>query len=227
VNPVASRLEAVRAAIVAACQRTGRDPGDVRLVAASKTVDLERLRAAVDAGQNLFGENYLQEARDKIAALGRPMTWHLVGHLQSNKAVGAVELFDLIHAVDRLKLARALDAAAARLGQVQEVLIQVNQGGEATKSGVEPGAAPALLEEVARLPHLRVLGLMTMPPWFPDPELARPYFRALRALRDHLRGLSGLTLTELSMGMSGDFAVAVEEGATLVRVGTAIFGGRR
>ncbi len=224
VNPIAQNLEEVRAAIAAAAQRSGRDPGSVRLVAVSKTVDLERIRAAIDAGQDLFGENYLQEARDKIAALGRQVSWHLVGSLQSNKAREAVELFDLIHAVDRLKLARALDAAAARLGKVQDVLIQVNQAGEATKSGVAPAAAPALLQEVARLPHLRVLGLMTMPPWFPDPEAARPYFRALRELRDHLRGLTGLPLTELSMGMSGDFAVAVEEGATLVRVGTAIFG---
>jgi len=153
--------------------------------------------------------------------------WHLVGHLQTNKAKAAVELFDLIHSVDRLKLGRALDAAAARLGRVQDVLLQVNQGGEDTKSGVAPAAAPELLQEFARLPHLRVLGLMSMPPWFPDPEDARPFFRALRELRDRLRDLSGLPLQELSMGMSGDFAVAVEEGATLVRVGTAIFGPRR
>ena len=225
-NPIAQNLKDVRAAIAAAAQRARRDPGSVRLVAVSKTVDLERIRAAIDAGQDLFGENYLQEARDKIAVLGRQVSWHLVGSLQSNKAREAVALFDLIHAVDRLKLARALDAAAARLGKVQDVLIQVNQAGEATKSGVAPAAAPALLQEVARLPHLRVLGLMTMPPWFPDPEAARPYFQALRELRDHLRGLTGLPLTELSMGMSGDFAVAVEEGATLVRVGTAIFGSR-
>jgi PLP dependent protein len=216
----------VRAAITAACKRAGREPGGVRLVAVSKTVDLERIRAAIDAGQDLFGENYLQEAKDKIEALGRQVSWHLVGSLQSNKARGAVELFDLIHAVDRLKLAQALDAAAARLGRVQDVLIQVNQGGEATKSGVAPEAAPALIREVTRLPYLRVLGLMTMPPWFPDPEAARPYFRTLRELRDQLRGLTGLPLPELSMGMSGDFPVAVEEGATLVRVGTAIFGSR-
>jgi hypothetical protein len=225
-NPIAQNLQDVRAAIAAAAQRSRRDPAAVRLVAVSKTVDLERIRAAIDAGQDLFGENYLQEAREKIAVLGKAVSWHLVGSLQSNKARGAVELFDLIHAVDRLKLAQALDAAAARLGKVQDVLIQVNQAGEATKSGVEPEAAPALIQEVARLPHLRILGLMTMPPWFPDPEAARPYFRALRILRDHLRGLTGLPLTELSMGMSGDFAVAVEEGATLVRVGTAIFGSR-
>lgn len=226
-NPIAHNLAEVRAAIAGACHRAGRDPGQVRLVAVSKTVDLERIRAAIAAGQDLFGENYLQEAQDKIGALGRQVGWHLVGHLQTNKARGAVELFDLIHAVDRGKLARALNAAAARLKKVQDVLIQVNQGGEATKSGVEPAAAPALLQEVARLPHLRVLGLMTMPPWFPDPETARPYFRALRELRDRLRDLSGLPLEELSMGMSDDFPVAVEEGATLVRVGTAIFGSRR
>ena len=226
-NPIAQRLKDVRAAIAAAAHRSRRDPGSVRLVAVSKTVDLSLIQAAVDAGQDLFGENYLQEARDKVAVLGRQVSWHLVGSLQSNKARGAVELFDLIHTVDRLKLARALDAAAARLGKVQDVLIQVNQGGEATKSGVGPSAAPALLQEVARLPHLKVLGLMTMPPWFPDPEAARPYVQALRELRDHLRGLTGLPLTELSMGMSGDFEVAVEEGATLVRVGTAIFGSRR
>ncbi len=209
-----------------AARRAGRDPAAVRLVAVSKTVDLSRLQAAIDAGQDLFGENYLQEAAGKIAALEKGLGWHLVGHLQSNKAKGAVELFDLIHAVDRVKLARALDAAAARLGKVQDILIQVNQAGEATKSGVAPEAALALLQEVARLPHLRVLGLMTMPPWFPDPEAARPYFRALRELRDRLQELTGLPLPELSMGMSEDFAVAVEEGATLVRVGTAIFGRR-
>jgi PLP dependent protein len=225
-NPIAQNLKDVRAAITHAAQRARRDPGSVRLVAVSKTVDLARIQAAVDAGQDLFGENYLQEARDKIAVLGRPVSWHLVGSLQSNKAREAVALFDLIHAVDRLKLARALDAAAARMGKVQDVLIQVNQAGEVTKSGVEPEEAPAMLQEVARLTHLRVLGLMTMPPWFPDPEAARPYFKALRLLRDHLRGLTGLPLTELSMGMSGDFAVAVEEGSTLVRVGTAIFGSR-
>jgi pyridoxal phosphate enzyme (YggS family) len=225
-HPVAHNLKEVHAAIAAAAGRAGRDAAAVRLVAVSKTVDLERLRAAIAAGQRLFGENYLQEAKTKIEALGDGISWHLVGHLQTNKAKGAVELFDLIHAVDRLKLARALEAAAARLDKVQDILIQVNQGGEETKSGVAPEAAPELLQEVARLPHLRVLGLMTMPPWFADPEAGRPYFQALRELRERLRDLSGLPLPELSMGMSGDYQVAVEEGATLVRVGTAIFGVR-
>ena len=224
-NPIAHNLKEVRAAMAEAAQRAGRDPGDVRLVAVSKTVDLERVRAAIDAGQDLFGENYLQEAAGKIAALGRQVSWHLVGSLQSNKARGAVELFDLIHAVDRLKLARALDAAAASLGQVQEILLQINLAGETSKSGASPEAAPELLRELLLLPHLRVLGLMTLPP-FLSPEAVRPYFRALRELRDHLQDISGQPLPELSMGMSGDYEVAVAEGATLVRVGTAIFGSR-
>ncbi len=226
-NPIAQNLAEVRATIAAACREVGRDPAEVRLVAVSKTVDPERVRQAIAAGQDLFGENYLQEARDKITALGRQVSWHLVGHLQTKKAKSAVELFDLIQAVDRGKLARALDAAASQMGKVQDVLIQVNQAGEDTKSGVAPERALDVLQEVARLPHLRVIGLMTMPPWFADPEEVRPYFKALRELRDRLRDQSGLPLMELSMGMSGDFAVAVEEGATLVRVGTAIFGHRR
>jgi pyridoxal phosphate enzyme (YggS family) len=225
-NFIAQNLEQVRAAIAAAAHKAGRDPADVRLVAVSKTVDLERIRAAIAAGQDLFGENYLQEAKAKIDALGGQVSWHLVGHLQSKKAKGAVALFDLIHSVDRVKLARALEAAAARLGKIQDILVQVNQGGEETKSGVAPAAAPELLREVACLPHLRVLGLMTMPPWFSDPEAVRPYFRDLRELRERLRDQRGLPLPELSMGMSDDYAVAVEEGATLVRVGTAIFGRR-
>jgi pyridoxal phosphate enzyme (YggS family) len=226
-TPIAKNLAEVRATIEAACWKVGRDPQGVRLVAVSKTVDLGRIQEAVAAGQQIFGENYLQEAKDKIAALGGQVRWHLVGHLQTNKAKAAVELFDLIHAVDRLKLARALNAAAARLGKIQDVLLQVNQGGETTKSGVAPEASLELVQEVVRFPHLRALGLMTMPPWFDDPEEVRPYFRALRELRERLRDSSGLPLVELSMGMSGDFAVAVEEGASLVRVGTAIFGRRR
>jgi pyridoxal phosphate enzyme (YggS family) len=223
---IAQNLAEVRATIAAACRKAARDPAAVRLVAVSKKVAPERVQEAIAAGQDLFGENYLQEARDKIAVLGRQVSWHLVGHLQTNKAKPAVELFDLIHAVDRLKLARALSAAAAALSKVQDVLIQVNQAGEEAKSGVAPEAAATLLKDIMQLPHLWVRGLMTMPPWFTDPEMVRPYFKALRELRDRLQDDCGLSLPELSMGMSGDFAVAVEEGATLVRVGTAIFGRR-
>lgn len=224
-NQVALNLHNVKNRIAAAALRAGRDPAAVRLVAVSKTVPLESIKAAVAAGQRLFGENYLQEARGKIAALNAGVSWHFIGHLQSNKTKGAVELFDLIHGVDRLKLARALNAAAASMGKVQEILIQVNLAAEASKSGTAPEAAAELLRQIALLPHLKVLGLMTMPP-FLDPEAVRPYFRALRELRDRLQDLSGRPLQELSMGMSGDYEVAIEEGATLVRVGTAIFGSR-
>jgi hypothetical protein len=222
---IAQNLEAVRLRIAAAAQRAGRDPALVRLVAVSKTMPAARLQEAVAAGQRLFGENYLQEARGKIAALPESVIWHFIGHLQSNKAKGAVELFSLIHGVDRLKLAWALDAAAASLGKVQDILVQVNLAGEASKSGAAPEEVPELVRQFNLLPHLKVLGLMTMPP-FLDPEAVRPYFAALRELRDHCRDLTGLPLPELSMGMSGDFEAAVAEGATLVRVGAAIFGSR-
>lgn len=223
---IAQNLEEVRRRIASAARKAGRDPALVKLVAVSKTVDLERIKEARDAGQITFGENYLQEARGKIEVLGKAAIWHFIGHLQSNKAKAAVALFELIHGVDSLKLARALDAAAAQAGKVQDILIQVNLGGEETKSGASPEAAPALLREIARLPRLRVAGLMTMPPWFTDPEAVRPYFRGLRELRERLLQLEICPLPELSMGMSGDFEAAIEEGATLVRIGTAIFGRR-
>lgn len=225
---IALNLKEVKKRLDAAARRAGRDSAEVRLVAVSKTVPLVRLQEAVAVGQTLFGENYLQEAQPKIAALGNAAHWHFVGHLQTKKAKGVVGLFELIHSVDRLKLAQALDQAAAGLGRVQDILIQVNLAGEASKSGADPDDVADLLKEIGKLPHLRVMGLMTMPPWLDDPELVRPYFRALRELRDRLQELclSASGLPELSMGMTGDFEVAVEEGATLVRVGTAIFGGR-
>ncbi len=222
---IAQNLEEVRRRMAAAARRAERDPAGVRLVAVSKTVPVELIRQAVAAGQRLFGENYLQEARGKIEALGETASWHFIGHLQSNKAKAAVNRFELIHGVDRLKLARALDAAAASTGTIQKILLQVNLAGEASKSGTSPEAAAGLRREISQLPHLMVVGLMTMPP-FLDPEAVRPYFRALRELRDRLQDLDGTPLPELSMGMSGDYEVAIEEGATLVRVGTAIFGSR-
>jgi pyridoxal phosphate enzyme (YggS family) len=224
-SQIAHNLEEVRAKIETAARRGGRNPAAVQLVAVSKTVDVGRVREAVDAGQTIFGENYLQEAKSKIEALGQPASWHFIGHLQTNKAKAAVALFELIHGVDRLKLAQALNAAAAQIGKVQDILLQVSLAGEETKSGAPPEAIPELLREIAPLPHLRVVGLMTMPP-FLDLEAVRPYFRALRELRERLLKLDLGPLPELSMGMSGDFEVAVEEGATLVRVGTAIFGER-
>jgi pyridoxal phosphate enzyme (YggS family) len=227
-DQIKHNLEEIRQRLKDAAVRAGRDPREVRLVAVTKTVGTERLKEAVAAGQNLFGENYVQEARAKIAALGPGLIWHFIGHLQSNKARPAVELFDLIHSVDRLSLAQAIEQAAARLGKVQDILLQVNLAGEETKSGAAPENVQSLLEDISRMPHLRVLGLMTMPPWFDDPERVRPYFRALRDLRDRLRGFHVVAgdLPELSMGMTGDFEAAVSEGATLVRIGTAIFGQR-
>lgn len=223
---IARNLEEVKGRIAAAARGAGRDPALVRLVAVSKTVDLEHIQAAVAAGQLLFGENYLQEARPKIAALGPALSWHFIGHLQSNKAKAAAGLFDVIHGVDSLKLAQALNSAAASKGDIQKILIQINLAGEASKSGAAPETVPGLLRELGRLPHLQVLGLMTLPPWLADPEAVRPYFRALRELRDRLEADLRQPLPELSMGMSGDFEAAVAEGATLVRVGTAIFGSR-
>jgi pyridoxal phosphate enzyme (YggS family) len=222
---IAENLQVVKQRLLAAARQAARDPAAVRLVAVTKTVPLPRVEEAVAAGQRLFGENYFQEARPKIAALGPEVHWHFIGNLQSKKAAGAVALFDLIHSVDRLKLAVALEQAAARQGKVQPVLLQVNLAGEESKSGAAPEEVPGLLAELARLPHLEVRGLMTLPPWLPA-EAVRPYFRSLRELRDRLQDHTGLPLPELSMGMTADFEVAVQEGATLIRVGTAIFGTR-
>ncbi len=227
-SQIAENLAAVKGRIEAAARRAGRDPAAVRLVAVSKTIPVERIKEAVAAGQRLFGENYLQEAQPKIAALGDEVSWHFVGSLQTKKAKAVVGLFDLIHSVDRLKLAQALEQAAAQQDKRQDILIQVDLAGEETKSGATPEEVVDLLNAINKLPHVQVVGLMTMPPWFGDPERVRPYFRALRELRDRLRELhiTDSPLPELSMGMTGDFEVAVEEGATLVRVGTAIFGER-
>jgi pyridoxal phosphate enzyme (YggS family) len=226
--PLAERIEKVRERIEAAARRAGRDPDDVRLVAVSKTVPPDRIRAAAAAGLTVFGENRVQEARDKIMALPPDLTWHLVGSLQRNKARLAAGLFGMIESVDRLSLAATLDDAARRRPQPLPVLVQVNIGDETQKSGVSPQDLPELLRRMSGLEAIRVRGLMAIPPWQDEPEASRPYFRALRELanRMHSLGIEGLSLDELSMGMSSDFEVAIEEGATIVRVGTAIFGSR-
>ena len=227
-DQIKQNLAEINRRLMDAARRAGREPAEVRLVAVTKTVSPERLQEAVAAGQSLFGENYVQEAKAKMASLGPGLTWHFIGHLQSNKARVAAELFDLIHSVDRLSLAQALEQAAGRLGKVQNILLQVNLAGEESKSGTAPANAQALLLAISQMPHLRVQGLMTMPPWFDEPERVRPYFKELRELRERLRCLNLVEgdLPELSMGMTGDFEVAVAEGATLVRIGTAIFGRR-
>jgi len=226
----AERLAHVRARIDAACRRAGRDPARVTLVAVSKTFPVAAIRAAVAAGVTTFGESRIQEALPKMEALADVpgLTWHLVGHLQSNKAVKAVGPFALIHSVDTLALAERLDRLAAERGVVQEVLIEVNVAGEATKHGVAPTEAPELVAAAGRLAHLRVRGLMGMAPYSDDPEAARPHFRRLAALLREIaqNAPGGVTMDTLSMGMSDDFDVAIEEGATLVRIGTRLFGGR-
>lgn len=226
---IALNLTRVRQRIRAGCLRCGRDPASVGLIAVSKTVAPERVRAAVAAGVEKLGENYIQEAKDKIAALADlDVTWHFIGHLQSNKAKIAAACCSWVHTVDSLKLAMELNKRALNLERRLNVLLQVHLGDEASKEGVEPTALPALHRALAPLEALRVRGLMAIPPYAEDPEATRPYFRQLRLLLDDLRDRAQdpEALTELSIGMSHDFEIAIEEGATLVRVGTAIFGRR-
>ena len=212
-----------------AAERAGRDPRTVRLVAVSKQVPIELIREAFDCGQQVFGENYLQEAAAKIPQLPDAIRWHCTGHLQSNKARQAAELFDVIETVDSRKLALALDRHATAQGRQVEVLLQVNIGREPQKSGVLPEEAEALARSIGEETGLRLLGLMTIPPHAAEAEQSRPYFRQLRKLAERLatQGLfADNTRVDLSMGMSDDYPVAIEEGATIVRVGTALFGAR-
>ncbi len=223
------RLENIKERIRKAAESCGRDPNSVRLVAVSKSVAADIVKEAIAAGVTTVGENYVQEARDKFKALVQyPLSWHFIGHLQSNKAKYAVRLFDLIHTVDSLKLALELDKQAAKVDKVQQILVQVNISGEDTKSGISADEAPRLISEISRMKNIALKGLMTMPPYFYQPEKVRPFFAALRKLRDQIEQTQpNVSLTELSMGMTGDFEVAIKEGATLVRVGTAIFGERQ
>lgn len=225
---IAENLKTVKDKIAQAALRAGRNPQDVQLVAVSKTVSGELIQQAIEAGVTILGESYIQEARKKIGEIGKAVRWDFIGHLQSNKVSYAVDLFEVIHSIDRLSLAQALSTRAAKKRKTLRVLVQVNISGEGAKSGIDTGRVNALVSHIASLPNLTLDGLMTMPPYFTDPEKARPYFVALRKLRDTLMAEQGnrIDLKELSMGMSGDFEVAVEEGATLVRVGTAIFGER-
>lgn len=220
---LAENIRSVSSRIKAACQRAGRDPSDVNLVAVSKTHPPEIIREAMASGLTVFGENKVQEAESKIAELGRQgLEWHLIGHLQSNKARRAVELFDVIQSVDSTELAQRLDRICGETGRNSlPILVQVDLAGEATKSGIPAAEFPRLIDVIGTCKHLSLKGLMMLPPYFDDPEATRPYFRRLRDLRDRL-----MPGGELSMGMSHDFEVAIEEGSTTVRVGTAIFGER-
>jgi len=221
-------LELVRSQIEAACARVGRSVNEVTLVGASKTVPAARLEEFYGAGLRDFGENYIQEGIEKVRygrESGWDATWHFIGALQSNKAREAVTHFDLIHSVDRVSLAKELDKEARRVEKVQRVLIQVNIGGEESKAGCAPENLSALLDEVSKFQNLRVEGLMSLPPLRENPEDSRPFHQQLRVLRDSLAS-NLLPLASLSMGMSRDFEVAIEEGAEFVRVGSAIFGTR-
>jgi len=226
--PIAQRLDRIQSLIAEAAAKAGRDPRTVRLVAVSKTRPPEDVAAAFRAGQVVFGENYVQELTVKAAALSEPLEWHFIGHLQSNKVKYLAGLVTLVHSVDRLSLAEEISRQWGRLGRCCDVLVQVNIAGEATKSGTDERGALQLVRDIALLPNVRVRGLMTMPPFFDDPEAARPYFAQLKRLSDMIAGeaVPGVEMKELSMGMSGDFEAAIQEGATLVRIGTAIFGER-
>lgn len=224
---IADNISQIRQRMDQAARQAGRDPASVRLVAVSKIKPAEAVQEALAAGQVLFGENYVQEASEKIPKVGQGPTWHMIGHLQTNKAKLCAGLFDAVETVDRLKLAKALSRHALDMGKTLTVLLQVNVGGEAQKAGCSPQEAVALAQETVKLPGLSLKGLMTMPPFFDDPERARPLFAQLRELSESMaQSLPPGCMSELSMGMSGDFEAAIKEGATLVRVGTAIFGSR-
>lgn len=224
------RLASVRNRIEAAARRSNRSADQITLVAISKTQPTDTLKAGLVSGITDLGENRIQEAEGKIIELGREAArWHLVGHLQTNKARRAIDLFDVIHSLDSAGLAQRLDRLCVAEGREElAVLIQIDLGGEETKTGIEPRKLPELLDALSDCQRLRLIGLMTLPPYFENPDCARPYFKTLRELRDQLQlqGRFGERPGELSMGMSHDFEIAIEEGATMVRVGTAIFGER-
>jgi pyridoxal phosphate enzyme (YggS family) len=225
-DTLADRLDAIQNQVNAACKRAGRDPAEVRLVTVSKKQTPDTIREAADAGLSVFGENKVQEAAAKIPLCPDGLTWHLIGHLQSNKARLAVALFDMIHSVDSLKLLQRIDQLASECGRTLAVCLQVNVSGEASKSGLPPEAVPEVLAGATRCINVDLVGLMTIPPFTPDPADATPHFRRLRVLRDQWQEEHGIPLPELSMGMSHDFEYAIAEGATWIRIGTALLGKR-
>lgn len=235
-DALSSRLDEIRGRLAGCARRVGRKPEEITLIAVSKTHTAEMVQRAIAAGISDLGENRVQEAEEKIELVGRARPvganaprWHLIGHLQSNKARRAVKLFHLIHTVDSAELVERLERTCVEEGRAElPVLLQVDLAGEATKAGVREDALPELLAKAEGCNHVRLVGLMALPPFYEDAEQVRPFFRRLRELRDHLRerGAFGEGRGELSMGMSHDYEVAIEEGATMVRVGTAIFGQR-
>lgn len=225
-SQIKENLLGVMERIEKAALRVGRDPKEIRLVAVSKTVEPARIKEAIEAGVSILGENYVQEAKKKIEEIGRPVSWHFIGHLQSNKAKYAVQLFDMFHSLDSIALAEELNRRAEQADRMFKVMIEINLSGEATKFGTDEEKILNLAKRIFQLNYLSLEGLMTMPPYFDSPEMGRPYYIILRELREKM-GREGIPLKELSMGMSNDFEIAIEEGATYVRVGTAIFGPRK
>ncbi len=228
-DALAQTLHSIRQRMIEACERVGRNAAEVTLVAVSKTISAARVREAIEAGVTVLGENRVQEAETKLAALAdlrAQVKWHLIGHLQSNKARKAVSLFDVVQSVADESLAARLNRMAEELGQRLPVFIEVNVAGEASKSGVALAEALPLITTITQFPALELQGLMTVPPFLDDPDDVRPFFRQLCALRDEAWQAGITSCTQLSMGMSHDFEVAIEEGATLVRIGTALFGAR-
>lgn len=224
---VREAYECVVQEIVNAALRVGRNSNEVKIVAVSKSIPLEIIQEAIDSGITIFGENRVQEAASKIPHLRGNFSFHMVGHLQSNKSKDAVRLFELIHSIDKLSTAQRVDAEAAKIGKCQKILVQVNTSGEITKSGISPNEAEALCKSILECGNLELCGLMTIAPLTDDKKAIRKSFRMLRNLRDSINHSLGINLTELSMGMSSDFDIAVEEGATIVRIGTRIFGRRQ
>ena len=225
---ISANINKIRQRIAAAAARVNRAPDDIKLLAVTKTVSPAAIMQAVDAGVTMLGENYIQEAKEKVAAIGKSVQWHMIGHLQTNKAKYAIKLFDYIHSVDRIDLARELDKKAPADHKIN-ILIEVNVSGEKTKNGIPADAAINLIKDISQLKNLSLRGLMTMAPYSANPEDSRPFFSALRNLRDNIirTGITGIHMEELSMGMTDDFEVAIEEGATIVRIGRAIFGERK
>ena len=223
---IAANIASLRERIAAASARAGRDPASVTLMAVSKNQPPDAVRASLDAGLNCFGENRVQEAKAKIPLCPNRAQWQMIGHLQSNKCRDAVALFSMIQSVDSLALALALNQQCEKAAKTMPILLEVNVAGEGTKFGYRPAALLAEFGELSKLPRLEIHGLMTIAPYTPTPERVRPVFHRLRELKDECEQLLGAPLPQLSMGMSGDFEVAIEEGATLVRIGTALFGAR-
>ncbi|MGD0915375.1 MAG: YggS family pyridoxal phosphate-dependent enzyme [Thermodesulfobacteriota bacterium] len=225
-SEIRENLLRVMERIEKAARRVGRDPREIKLVAVSKTVESARIRDAIEAGVSILGENYVQEAQKKIEEIGRSVAWHFIGHLQSNKAKYAVRLFDMIHSLDSLLLSEELNRRAEQADRFVKVMIEVNLSRETTKFGADEDRVMNFAKGILNLRRLSLEGLMTMPPYFDSPEMSQPYYVELRELREKMVR-EGIPMKELSMGMSNDFEIAIEEGATYVRVGTAIFGPRK